>query len=177
MDLTERTLSKETILDGKVLKVERHTVALPNGKESTREVVLHPGAVAIIAMKNNKILLVEQFRKATEDNLIEIPAGKVDPGEARRDTALRELEEETGYTSKTMELVNEFYVSPGFCDEFISLYEAGELIESNTLAADDDEFVVKHWLSVQEANEWIKQGKIKDAKTIIAIQYLLLSMQ
>ncbi|WP_414043003.1 NUDIX hydrolase [Macrococcus sp. EM39E] len=177
MDLTERTISKELILDGRVLRVERHQVELPNGKESMREVVLHPGAVAIIAMKNNKLLLVEQYRKAPEVNLIEIPAGKVDPGEERRNTALRELEEETGFTSKTMELVNEFYVSPGFCDEYISLYEAGELIESNTLKADDDEFVVKHWLSIQEANEWIKQGKIKDAKTIIAIQYLLLSMK
>lgn len=177
MDLTEHTLSKEMILEGKVLTVERHQVQLPNGKKSTREVVLHPGAVAIIAMKQNKLLLIEQFRKAPDENLIEIPAGKVEPGEARQDTALRELEEETGYTSETMELVNEFYVSPGFCNEFISLYEAGELIESNNHQADDDEFVLKHWLTLEEANNWIKSGKIKDAKTIIAIQYLLLSMK
>ncbi|MCU7556790.1 NUDIX hydrolase [Macrococcus capreoli] len=175
MDLTERTIHKEAIMNGKVITVEKHRVALPNGKESVREVVLHPGAVAIIAMKDHKLLLVEQFRKAMESSLIELPAGKVEPGEPRCNTALRELEEETGYTSNAMELVSEFYVSPGFCDEFISLYQAGDLIESNTLEADDDEFVIKHWLTLEEANDWIRQGKIKDAKTIIAIQYLSLS--
>ncbi|WP_414046346.1 NUDIX hydrolase [Macrococcus equi] len=177
MDFTEKTISKDLIMKGKVLTVERHRVTLPNGKESLREVVKHPGAVAIIAIKDDKILLVEQYRKALEDTLIEIPAGKVEAGEDRRNTALRELEEETGYTSKEMELINEFYVSPGFCNEFISLFKAGDLIESNNLVADDDEFVEKHWLSFDEADQWIKEGKIIDAKTIIAIQSLMINIQ
>lgn len=177
MDLTETTMTKETIMDGKVITVEKHQVTLPNGNTTSREVVLHPGAVAIIAQKDNKLLLVEQFRKATEETLIELPAGKVDAGEDREITALRELEEETGYTSDEINLIYNFYVSPGFCNEYISLYRAGHLIESNTLEADDDEFVIKHWLTLDEAISWVESGKIKDAKTVIAIQYLQLSMQ
>ena len=169
MDLTERTIDKTQIFDGKVIKVEEHIVTLPNGKETVREVVKHPGAVAILAVKDNKILFVEQFRKAMEKCLIEVPAGKVEPGEERIETARRELEEETGYTPLQLSLLKEFYVSPGFCDEFISLYYTDTLVTSDVLSPDEDEFVIHHWLTLDEALRWIDEGKIEDAKTIIAI--------
>lgn len=174
MDLTEHTIEKELIMDGKVIKVEKHRVSLPNQKESIREVVKHPGAVAILAVKDGKILFVEQYRKALEHTLIEIPAGKVEIGEDRMNTAKRELEEETGYTSKQLSLVHEFYVSPGFCDEFISLYFTDTLVESGELIPDDDEFVKHYWLTFDEASQWIKEGKIKDAKTMIALMHFQL---
>lgn len=174
MDLTEHTLQKELIMDGKVIKVEKHRVTLPNQKESIREVVKHPGAVAILAVKDGKILFVEQFRKALEHTLIEIPAGKVEYGEERMKTAKRELEEETGYTSEQLSLMHEFYVSPGFCDEYISLYFTDTLVESDELEPDDDEFVKHHWLTLDEAIKWMKEGKIEDAKTIIALMHFQL---
>lgn len=177
MDLTERTIEKKQIMDGKVIKVEKHIVTLPNGKETVREVVKHPGAVAILAVKDKKILFVEQFRKAMEKCLIEIPAGKVESGEERIDTAKRELEEETGYTSQQLSLLNEFYVSPGFCDEYISLYYTDTLISSSMLSPDEDEFVIHHWLTLDEALQWIDEGRIEDAKTIIAILNYQLKMR
>lgn len=177
MDLTERTIEKKQIMDGKVIKVEKHIVTLPNGRETVREVVKHPGAVAILAVKDDKILFVEQFRKAMEKCLIEIPAGKVESGEERINTAKRELEEETGYTTQQLSLLNEFYVSPGFCDEYISLYYTDTLIASNMLSPDEDEFVNHHWLTLDEALQWIDEGRIEDAKTIIAILNYKLKMR
>lgn len=177
MDLTERTIEKKQIMDGKVIKVEKHIVTLPNGRETVREVVKHPGAVAILAVKDDKILFVEQFRKAMEKCLIEIPAGKVESGEERINTAKRELEEETGYTTQQLSLLNEFYVSPGFCDEYISLYYTDTLIASNMLSPDEDEFVNHHWLTLDEALQWIDEGRIEDAKTIIAILNYQLKMR
>ncbi|UTH10589.1 NUDIX hydrolase [Macrococcoides canis] len=177
MNLTERTIEKKQIMDGKVIKVEKHIVTLPNGKESVREVVKHPGAVAILAVKDKKILFVEQFRKAMEKCLIEIPAGKVESGEERINTAKRELEEETGYTTQQLSLLNEFYVSPGFCDEYISLYYTDTLIASSMLSPDEDEFVNHHWLTLDEALQWVDEGRIEDAKTIIAILNYQLKMR
>ncbi|UTH01414.1 NUDIX hydrolase [Macrococcoides canis] len=177
MDLTERTIEKKQIMDGKVIKVEKHIVTLPNGRETVREVVKHPGAVAILAVKDDKILFVEQFRKAMEKCLIEIPAGKVESGEERINTAKRELEEETGYTTQQLSLLNEFYVSPGFCDEYISLYYTDTLIASSMFSPDEDEFVIHHWLTLDEALQWIDEGRIEDAKTIIAILNYQLKMR
>lgn len=174
MTFEERTIKKEEIYSGKVIKVEKHEVELPNGKISTREVVKHQGAVAVIAVKDNKVLLIKQFRKAMEELLIEVPAGKVEPGESREVTAARELEEETGYTSTKLEKLYEFYVSPGFCDELITLYYTEQLVESYQLKADDDEFIEKIWLPIENIEEVLKSGDIRDAKTIVALQYLLL---
>lgn len=174
MTFEERTIKKEEIYSGKVIKVEKHEVELPNGKITSREVVKHQGAVAVIAVKDNKVLLIKQYRKAMEEVLIEVPAGKVEPGESRVDTAARELEEETGYTSDELEALYDFYVSPGFCDELITLFYAGELVESNTLEPDEDEFIEKIWVPIENIAELLKSGQIRDAKTIIALQHLLL---
>ncbi len=105
-NLAERTVKTEPIFDGRVIKVRVDDVVLPNGAMSKREIVNHPGAVAIIAITDEgKIVLVEQYRKALEKAIIEIPAGKLEPGEKPEVTAVRELEEETGYVCKNMELI------------------------------------------------------------------------
>ncbi|TDM13310.1 NUDIX hydrolase [Macrococcus lamae] len=175
MTFEERTLHVEEIYNGKIIKVEKHQVELPNGHETTREVVKHPGAVAVLAIHNGKVLLIRQFRKAMEELLIEVPAGKVELGEDREKTALRELEEETGFTTDSIDHIYDFYVSPGFCDELISLYYAENLIESSELTADEDEFIEKMWVPVEEINALLLSGKVRDSKTILALQHFLLN--
>ena len=103
---------------------------LPDGNKAKRELIKHPGAVAIIPItKEGKLILVEQYRKALERTLIEIPAGKIEPGEAPEVTAVRELEEETGYGAKDFTYLQSFATSPGFADEVIHLYLARDLFK------------------------------------------------
>ncbi|TDL97845.1 NUDIX hydrolase [Macrococcus brunensis] len=175
MSLTEKTLSVEKIYDGRIIKVEKQQVELPNGRQTTREVVKHPGAVAILAVRDDQVLLIKQFRKAMDEVLIEIPAGKVEAGEERVKTAGRELIEETGLEAGKLTLLHEFYVSPGFCDELISLYKAEELTDSTEYTADDDEFIELFWTPFSEIDSLLQSGQVRDAKTILALQTLLLN--
>ncbi len=128
VNLEEKTIQTKEIFDGKIIKVQVEDVTLPNGHTSKREIIKHPGAVAVIPItKDNKIIFVKQYRKPLEKVLVEIPAGKLEEGEAPITTALRELEEETGYTTKSLHYVTSFYTSPGFADEIIYLYETSDL--------------------------------------------------
>lgn len=172
----ERTIGTTPIFSGKVIKVQVDEVALPNGATSKRELVKHPGAVAVIAVTNEgKIVLVEQYRKAMEKTLVEIPAGKLEPGEAPEMTAVRELEEETGYICDEIKLIASFYTSPGFADEIVYLYEATGLKQKEDKAAlDEDEFVELMEITLEEALQLIEEQRIHDAKTIMAVQYLQL---
>lgn len=174
--LEEKTIKTEHIFTGKVISLQVDDVELPDGKTAKREIVKHPGAVAVIAVTaDNKIVMVEQFRKALERNLVEIPAGKLEKGEDPLSCAARELEEETGYVCETLELVNSFYVSPGFADEIVHVYEARDLSKKeNPAEQDEDEFINLLELSLEEAEQYIQQQKIYDAKTIFAVQYLKL---
>jgi ADP-ribose pyrophosphatase len=171
-----KTVSTEQIFKGKIISVQVDEVELPNGKLSKREIVRHPGAVGLIALTDdNKIVMVEQFRKPLERSLLEIPAGKLEPGENPDVTAERELEEETGYRAGNMEYISSFYTSPGFANEIIHLYLATELEKvENPAEADDDEFVELVELSLEESLVCIENDRIYDAKTIFAIQYLQL---
>ncbi|WP_242219066.1 NUDIX domain-containing protein [Bacillus cereus group sp. BfR-BA-01380] len=175
-NLEERTIATEPIFDGRVIKVRVDEVVLPNGETSKREIVKHPGAVAIIAITDDeKIVLVEQYRKAMEKTLVEIPAGKLEQGEKPEVTAIRELEEETGYICEKMELITSFYTSPGFADEIVYVYVAtGLKKKENKAALDEDEFVELMEVSLEEALQLIKEQRIHDAKTMFAIQYLQL---
>ncbi|MDC2863583.1 NUDIX hydrolase [Bacillus sp. BP-3] len=175
-NLEERTVATEPIFDGRVIKVRVDEVVLPNGETSKREIVKHPGAVAIIAITDDeKIVLVEQYRKAMEKELVEIPAGKLEQGEKPEVTAIRELEEETGYICENMELITSFYTSPGFADEIVYVYEATGLKKKEDKAdLDEDEFVELMEVSLEEALQLIKEQRIHDAKTMFAIQYLQL---
>ncbi|WP_026694748.1 NUDIX hydrolase [Peribacillus kribbensis] len=174
--LEEKTLDSSAIFSGRVISLEVHEVELPNGRKSTREIIKHPGAVAIIALTpENKILLVEQYRKAMERTLVEIPAGKLEKGEDVMDSARRELEEETGYVCDSLEYVSGFYTSPGFADELVHIFYASGLTRKEDSAPlDEDEFVEVLELTLPEALEYVKNQKIYDAKTVYAIQYLQL---
>lgn len=170
----EITVSSEKIYDGKIINLRIDTVELPNKKYTKREIVEHRGATAIIALdEDNKIILVKQYRKAVEDFLYEVPAGKLELNEEPLNCASRELVEETGYCANKIEKLTEFYTCPGFCNEKIYLYKATELkkVETNL---DDDEFIEIIKVSIDEAKEMVKQNKIVDAKTQIAILNLLL---
>jgi ADP-ribose pyrophosphatase len=172
----EKTIHTEKVFEGKVVRLQIDDVELPNGKTSKREIIKHPGAVAVLALTpENKIVLVEQYRKPMERALVEIPAGKLEPGEKPEVTAVRELEEETGYECNRLDHIISFYTSPGFADELIHLYLAtGLRKKENPRAADEDEFVELIEVSLEEAIQLVKEQKIFDAKTAYAIQYLQL---
>ncbi|HZG70015.1 MAG TPA: NUDIX hydrolase [Chondromyces sp.] len=176
MKFEEKTLKTEKIFEGRIIKVQVDDVELPDGKQSKREIVKHPGAVAILPVKDDgKIIMVEQYRKPLERTLIEIPAGKLEPGEEPEATALRELEEETGYICEEMELLISFYTSPGFADELVHLYAAKGLNKKeDAKALDEDEFVDLMEVTLEEAEQFIKEKRIYDAKTAYAVQYLQL---
>lgn len=175
-NLKETTLTSKEIYKGRIIDLYLEEVKLPNGQTSTREIVKHPGAVAVIAItRENKILMVEQYRKPLERTIVEIPAGKLEKGEEPITTAKRELEEETGYTCSNLKPLISFYTSPGFADELVHLFIA-ENLEKLTEAAelDEDEFVEVLEVTLEEAQEMMKSNRIYDAKTAYAVQYLLL---
>ncbi len=170
MDLFEKTLSTETIYEGKIFKMEKVKVSLPDGKTSERDIVRHNGAVAIIAMKDDgKVLFVEQFRKTVDEVLFELPAGKLEPNENPKECALRELEEETGYKAKTVTFLGKIVMTPGFSDEIIHFYYATGLSEG-VKSGDEDEFINIHEFDLKEINEMINNGKIYDSKTVCGIK-------
>ena len=174
--LEEKTLSTQQIFNGKVISLQVDEVELPNGKKAKRELIKHPGAVAIIAITDeNKLVLVEQYRKALQRTIVEIPAGKLEKGEEPLECAKRELEEETGYECKSIELVTSFYTSPGFADEIVHVYLATGLTKKeNAAGLDEDEFVNLLEWSLEEAQDGIEAKQIYDAKTVFALQYLQL---
>lgn len=173
----EKTIKTNKIFDGKIISLQVDDVSLPNGKTSKRELVKHPGAVAVIALTPDKeLLLVEQYRKPLELNILEIPAGKIEPNEEPKLTALRELEEETGYTTNELSYVTSFYTSPGFADEIIHIYYTDQIIELiDKVSGDEDEFVEVHKLLPKDIEQAIDNKFIYDAKTLYAIQYLKLN--
>lgn len=172
----EKTIHSEPIFKGKVISVKVDDVILPNGNKSKREIVNHPGAVAIIPITDDgKIILVEQYRKALERSIFEIPAGKLEKGEAPETTARRELEEETGYGCHELTYIQSFATSPGFADEVIHLYVAKQLFNIEDKAdLDEDEFVSLMEVTLEEAEQMVQEQKIYDAKTAFAVLWLKL---
>ncbi len=172
----EKTIKSEKIFSGKIISLQVDDVELPNGKYSKRELIKHPGAVGVIAITNDgKIVMVEQYRKALERDVVEIPAGKLEKGEEPSLCAKRELEEETGYVCESLDWLISFYTSPGFADELVHLYVARGLEKKEDAAPpDEDEFVTLVELTLEEALEYIEERKIYDAKTAYAVQYLQL---
>ena len=170
----EKTLSGETLYNGKIISLRIEEVELPDGNKAMRELIKHPGAVAILAITDNgKLVLVEQYRKALERSLIEIPAGKIDPGEAPEVTAVRELEEETGYGARELTYIQSFATSPGFADEIIHLYLARGLYKiENPVMGDEDEFINLLEVTIEEAEKMVASMKIYDAKTAFAVLYV-----
>ncbi|PNR94561.1 NUDIX domain-containing protein [Petrotoga sp. 9PWA.NaAc.5.4] len=176
MDLTEKDISKETIFKGKILNLEKHYVELPNKQISSREVVIHPGAVAVLPIDNEgNIYLVKQFRFPIKRVLIEIPAGKFDSAEENPlECGKRELEEEVGMKAKKWEYMGYIYTTPGFSNEKIHLYSATDLIDVGA-NPDEDEFVEILKVKANEIEQMIRNGQITDSKTICAFYMYKLS--
>lgn len=174
--LEEKTITTENIFTGQVISLQVDQVTLPNGKTSEREIVKHPGAVAVIPITTDgKIIFVEQYRKPLERSLVELPAGKIEPNEAPEITAVRELEEETGFTTESLSYITSFYTSPGFADELIHLYFTDELVKLEVeVLGDEDEFVEVIELTLSEAEQYEREQRIFDAKTSYALLYLKL---
>lgn len=168
----EETIRSKKIFEGEVINVRMDYIKGKQGGECSREIVEHPGAVAIVALTDdNKVVLVEQFRKPVEQVLLEIPAGKIEKGEDPQNTALRELKEETGYTASNIEHLMTIYSSPGFSTEKIYLYFANQLVSGES-CPDEDEHVEVSEYTIDQLNEMIEQGKIVDGKTITGIYAL-----
>lgn len=169
----EKTIDTKMIYEGKIITLQVDDVLLPNGGTAKRELVKHSGAVAIIALTDdNRMLVVEQYRKALERSIIEIPAGKIDAGEEPLHTARRELEEETGYAAGQLDYLQSFATSPGFANEVIHLFVARELQQVEVRRPlDEDEFVHLTAITLEEAQEHMKSSAIYDAKTAFAIMW------
>ncbi|WP_195714290.1 MULTISPECIES: NUDIX domain-containing protein [unclassified Paenibacillus] len=165
--LMEKTISTEPVFKGKVISLQVDTVELPDGSTATREIVKHPGAVAVLAFHNERLLMVDQFRQAMGRCELEIPAGKLEKGEEPMEAAARELQEETGYRCERMTHLHSFYTAPGFSDEIIHLYLAEELT-SGEMSPDEDEFLEVYEVSFEEAQQYLAEGRIADAKTMVA---------
>lgn len=175
-NFVEETITSKNIFEGRIIKLRVDDVHLPDGKVSTREIIELPGAVGILAItQEEKIILVRQYRKPMEKLMVELPAGMREKGEDPITTARRELEEETGYTCEKLKYIHSFYTAPGFSDELLYLYEAIGLEKMEQAPnPDEDEFIELLEVSLHEAMEMIQDEEIQDAKTIIAIQYLMM---
>lgn len=167
----EKTISTDLLFEGKVISLRVEEVELPDGNRAKRELVNHPGAVAVIPiMDDGKLILVEQYRKALNRSIIEIPAGKIEPGENIEVTALRELEEETGYGANRFDYLQSFATSPGFANEIIHIFVALGLYKIDKPAAgDEDEFIHMIECTIEEAEQMVLDERIYDAKTAFAI--------
>jgi len=171
-NLKETFLSTEQIYAGKIVNLRRDTVRLPNGKEASREVVEHPGAVAVVpVLPDGRVLMVRQFRHPVGRVLLEIPAGKLDAGEDPDVCARRELEEETGHRAGSLERRASIFTGPGFTNEMIHMYIADDLVKT-AVNPDEDEFLEVRAYELSELRRMIRDGRICDAKTIAGI-YLL----
>jgi ADP-ribose pyrophosphatase len=158
-----------TIYSGKVITLNIDTVTLPNGVTIDLEMVRHPGAAAVVPLKENgTVVLIKQFRHAAGGFIYEIPAGKLHPGEDPRDCAARELEEEIGYQAGKLELLSSIFTAPGFTDEVIHIYKATGMTKGRQ-QLDRDEVLEVVEVSLGGAIEMIRAGTIRDAKTIVGL--------
>lgn len=168
-ELYEQFVSSEVAFEGRLLKVNVDTVVLPNGKETTRELIHHPGAVAIIPiLDDGSIVFVKQYRYPLQTVLYEIPAGKLDYGEEPSLCAERELSEETGYSAVEWKKLTTIATTPGFTDEIIHLYLAEQLTKHDQ-HTDEDEFIEVVSLTQSEVKTMLLQEEIFDAKTLSAL--------
>ncbi len=169
MIVEEQTISSDKVYTGRVISLRVDTVEVPQKGYKKREIVEHPGVVAIVAITpENKIVLVKQFRKAIEKAIWEIPAGKLEQCENPKDCAIRELKEETGYTAKNLKLIHKFYTSAGFSNQKVYIYMATDL-EKGESNLEDGEFLDVYEIEFSKVYEMIIKNEIEDAKTSIGL--------
>ena len=167
--MEEKSISSDYVYRGKILDVRLETIMLPEGKTGQREIVDHGDSIVVVPVdKDNQIVLVKQYRKALEAFLLEAPAGGIEEDETPNDAALRELQEEIGYTSDSIEYMGGFWIAPGFCNEYMHSYIARDLIESQ-LPPDEDESIEIVSVPISEIPDLIRSGEIEDAKSIYAL--------
>lgn len=167
--LAEETISSETVYQGRLVNLRVDTVRLSNGRVSTREVVQHPGAVAIVpVLPDLNVVLVEQFRQAAGKVLLEIPAGTLDPGEDPLACLERELREEVGYSPGVVEHLFSSYLAPGYSSEMLHCYLATDLIPSPG-TPDRDEVLYTRQMPLEQAAEMVLRGEVQDAKTVCGV--------
>ena len=164
----EKKLSSEMIYEGKVIKVSKDEVLCPNGEKSIREIVYHRGGVAILIKVDDKFILEKQYRYAFNDDIYEIPAGKLEEGEIPLPAAERELLEETGYRPLEMVFLGDMYPTVGYSKEVIHLYYCEKHVKEER-HLDSDESIDLLFLSLEEIEEMINNNTIKDSKTIAAV--------
>ena len=169
--MEERTLATTHPWIGRRIRVRVDEVERSDGHRTTREIVEHPGAVAILAWDGERVAMVRQWRHATGEVLLEIPAGTREPDEPPLVTAERELAEEAGLAAARWEEGPRFFTAPGFCDELMHLYLATGLTPASA-EADADELLEADWMSLSDALAAIDDGRVRDAKTIAGVGWL-----
>jgi len=169
--MKEKLVSKKTIYKGKILDLIVKEVTMPDGRKATREIIEHGGVIAVIPVTHdNKIVMVKQYRLTAETVTLEVPAGRMDPGETPLLAAKRELREETGYAAKKFEKWISFYPAIGYSNEKIHLFTARDLT-MKTIDPDEDELIEVEYLTLEEAVQKIESGEIMDSKSILALLY------
>lgn len=169
-------IRSERIYTGRIINLDRDTVRFPDGSVGELEMVRHPGASAVVPFVSEpsgddpQILLLRQYRYAAEEFLYEVPAGRLDPGEAPATCATRELKEETGCTARSMEFLFTMFTTPGFTDERIHVFMASGL-EQGEAARESDEFMTVETVPLSAALRFVQEGRIKDGKTALAILF------
>ena len=170
----EPTVSSETVFQGKILNLRVDTVRMPNGRLATREIAEHSSSICAVPIdEQGNVLLVRQYRKPSEADLLEVVAGGIEEGEDPQDATLRELQEEVGYSAENLQLLSSFWIAPGWCTEYMYAYLATGLTPAK-LAADDDENITVVRMPLDQIPDLIQGGEIQDVKSIAA---LLLAMR
>jgi ADP-ribose pyrophosphatase len=170
--LAEVFVEGEAVYSGVLLQVRRDTVRLPNGRAAVREYIRHPGAAVIVPLfDDEQVLLERQFRYPHGRVMVELPAGKLDPGEPHLETAQRELREETGYEARDWTRLGVIHPSVAYTDEAIEIYLARGLAQRGA-KLDDDEFLETFLLPFGEALEWVRTGRISDAKSVAGLLWV-----
>ena len=168
MKYNEKTVSENYIYRGKILSLRCDDAILPDGKPCKREIVEHTGGACVLAKTDRGIALVRQFRYAYHEEIYEIPAGKLNQGEDPMKAAARELSEETGLIADRLKLLSVLYPTPGYTNEKIYIYEA-EGLKKGEGHLDEGEFLDVEYFPEEEVLSMIRDGRIKDGKTIVAM--------
>jgi len=164
-----RTIESKTIYNGLIFDVAQRIVELPNGRKARRDIVEHSGAAAVVAVNdNNELLMVRQYREGAKAMMLELPAGKLDPGEDTMECALREMDEETGYTAASAHFMTLIHVAAAYNTEQVHLYYVKGL-KPGTPHPDTDEFVTVEWHPMPSVLRMIESGEITDMKTVIGV--------
>jgi len=172
-DLTEQRIASELVFDGKLLKVYRDQVRLPDGSHGEREYIRHPGAVAVVPLFDDRSVLLErQFRYPQGRVFIEVPAGKLEPNEPHLDTAKRELLEETGYSAAEWTRLGVIHTAIAYTNEAIEIFIARKLRQEGAAQLDAGEFVETLIVPFDEAIAMVRDGRITDSKTVAALLWV-----